>query len=148
MLGQSLLGTHQCRSMLRLSPVIFSKFHSLKEYSLSFTAPSKRFRPLYLYPLQQRPLYQVNDLFPSLFSQTFHRTRGVHSSGRSSEHTPIANRSKQIMIEQRHPKLSLTLRLTCYIQPVNSSDRSNIHMHTSHKYVACLENSGGGDARV
>jgi hypothetical protein len=49
----------QAHIFLRLSPTMSPKFHPLKEYSLSFTAPSKRFRPLYLYPFQQRPLYYI-----------------------------------------------------------------------------------------
>jgi hypothetical protein len=41
---------------VRLSPATSSKFHPLKEYSLSFTAHSKRFFSLYLHHLQQRSL--------------------------------------------------------------------------------------------
>jgi hypothetical protein len=47
------------KDLLRLSPATSPKFHPLKEYSLSFTAHSKRFRPLYLISLQQRPLNLV-----------------------------------------------------------------------------------------
>jgi hypothetical protein len=35
------------------------KFHPLKEYSMSFTAPYKRFYSLYFFRLQQRPLNLV-----------------------------------------------------------------------------------------
>jgi hypothetical protein len=45
--------------VVRLSPAIYSKFHPLKEYSLSFTELSKRFHPLYLFHLQQRSLNSV-----------------------------------------------------------------------------------------
>jgi hypothetical protein len=41
---------------LRLSPATFSKFHLLKEYSLSFTEHSKKNYPLYLLHLQQHLL--------------------------------------------------------------------------------------------
>jgi hypothetical protein len=41
--------------VFRLSPAASPKFHPLKEYSLSFIAHSKRFCPLYLLSLQQRP---------------------------------------------------------------------------------------------
>jgi hypothetical protein len=44
---------------LRLSPATSSKFHPLKEYYLSFTDYFKRFRTLYFYSLQQRPLYLI-----------------------------------------------------------------------------------------
>jgi hypothetical protein len=44
---------------LRLSPATFPKFYPLKEYSLFFTEPSKKFRPLYLRQLQQHPLNSV-----------------------------------------------------------------------------------------
>jgi hypothetical protein len=44
---------------LRLSPATSSKFHPLKEYSLSFTELSKRFYPLNLLHLQQRSLNLV-----------------------------------------------------------------------------------------
>jgi hypothetical protein len=40
---------------LRLSPAASPKFRSLKEYSLSFTEHSKRFCPLNILSLQQRP---------------------------------------------------------------------------------------------
>jgi hypothetical protein len=46
----------ECLGILRLSPATSSKFHPLKEYFLSFTAHSKRFRPLYFLHLQQHPL--------------------------------------------------------------------------------------------
>ena len=45
--------------ILRLSPATSSKFGSLKEYSLSFTALSKKFCSLYLLHLQQRPLNSI-----------------------------------------------------------------------------------------
>jgi hypothetical protein len=38
--------------VVRLSPATFSKFHPLKEYSMSFTVLSKIFHPLYLHHLQ------------------------------------------------------------------------------------------------
>jgi hypothetical protein len=41
---------------LRLSPATSPKFHTLKEYSLSFTSLFKRFCTLYLLHLQQYPL--------------------------------------------------------------------------------------------
>jgi hypothetical protein len=44
------------RSLLRLSPAMSPKFHPLKEYSLVFTALSKRFYTLYLLHLQQYSL--------------------------------------------------------------------------------------------
>jgi hypothetical protein len=44
---------------LRLSPATSPKFHPLKEYSLSFTAHSKFFCPLYLLNLQQCSLNLV-----------------------------------------------------------------------------------------
>jgi hypothetical protein len=43
----------------RLSPAASPKFRPLKEYSLSFTEHSKRFCPLYILRLQQRPLNSV-----------------------------------------------------------------------------------------
>jgi hypothetical protein len=42
-----------------MSPATSPKFYPLKEYSLSFTEPSKKFRSLYLRQLQQRPLNSV-----------------------------------------------------------------------------------------
>jgi hypothetical protein len=59
---------------LRLSPATSSKFHPLKEYSLSFTELSKRFYPLNLLHLQQRSLnlvlyiYSNNKIHKHLFS--------------------------------------------------------------------------------
>jgi hypothetical protein len=61
---------------IRLSTTMSSKFRPLKEYSMSFTTPSKRFRPLHLFHLQHRPLnsilyiYSVNIFhkLPYLFS--------------------------------------------------------------------------------
>jgi hypothetical protein len=44
---------------IRLSPATSPKFHPLKEYSLSFTAHSKRLHPLYILLLQQHPLNLV-----------------------------------------------------------------------------------------
>jgi hypothetical protein len=40
-------------------PTMSSKFRPLKEYFMSFTTPYKRFRPLYLFLLQQRPLNSI-----------------------------------------------------------------------------------------
>jgi hypothetical protein len=54
---------------VRLSPATFSKFRTLKEYSLSFIVFSKRFRPLYFLHLQQRSLnlvlyiYSINRIY-------------------------------------------------------------------------------------
>ena len=45
--------------LLRLSPAASPKFRPLKEYSLSFTEHSKRFCPLYILRLQQRPLNSI-----------------------------------------------------------------------------------------
>jgi hypothetical protein len=45
--------------ILRLSLATSPKFHPLKEYFMSFTTHSKRFRPLYLFRLQQRPLNMI-----------------------------------------------------------------------------------------
>jgi hypothetical protein len=50
---------HVQLDIMRLSPATSPKFYPLKEYSLSFTEPSKKFRPLYLRQLQQRPLNSV-----------------------------------------------------------------------------------------
>jgi hypothetical protein len=55
---------------LRLSPATYSKFHPLKEYSLSFTTHSKRFHPLYLRHLQQRPLNFILYISSFVFSPT------------------------------------------------------------------------------
>jgi hypothetical protein len=44
---------------LRLSPATSPKFDPLKEYSLSFTALSKRLCTLYLLHLQQYPLNSI-----------------------------------------------------------------------------------------
>jgi hypothetical protein len=44
---------------LRLSPATSPKFYPLKEYSLSFTALSKRFCTLYLLHLRQYPLNSI-----------------------------------------------------------------------------------------
>jgi hypothetical protein len=54
----------------RLSPATYSEFHPLKEYSLSFTAHSKRFHPLYLRHLQQRPLNFILYISSFVFSPT------------------------------------------------------------------------------
>jgi hypothetical protein len=54
-----LLFAFELASGLRLSPAASPKFHPLKEYSLSFTEHSKRFCPLYILSLQQRPLNSV-----------------------------------------------------------------------------------------
>jgi hypothetical protein len=48
-----------CPVHLRLSPAASPKFHPLKEYSLSFIEHSKRFCPVYILSLQQRPLNSV-----------------------------------------------------------------------------------------
>jgi hypothetical protein len=54
---------------LTLSAAASSIFHLLKEYSLSFTALSKRFRHLYLHRLQQRSLnFVLYILFSMIFS--------------------------------------------------------------------------------
>jgi hypothetical protein len=56
-------------SSIRPSPATSRKFRHLKEYSLSFTASSKKIRPLYILRLQQRPLksilyiYSVNRIY-------------------------------------------------------------------------------------
>jgi hypothetical protein len=50
----------RCQSQrFRLSPATSPKIHPLKEYSLSFTAHSKRFCPLYFHHLQQCSLNSV-----------------------------------------------------------------------------------------
>jgi hypothetical protein len=46
--------------IVRLSPAASPKFRPLKEYSLPFTEHSKRFCPLYILSLQQRPLNSVS----------------------------------------------------------------------------------------
>jgi hypothetical protein len=60
MLGWAALSTKMLEcwasDAVRLSPATSPKFHPLKEYSLSFTALSKRFCTLYLLHLQQYPL--------------------------------------------------------------------------------------------
>jgi hypothetical protein len=56
--------------ILRLSPATSPKFHPLKEYSLSFTAHSKKFHPLYLLHLQQRSLNFVLYISSSIFFAT------------------------------------------------------------------------------
>jgi hypothetical protein len=64
-------------NIFRLSPVTSSKFRPLKEYSLSFTASSKKIRPLYLIHLQQHPLkpvlyiYSVNRIHILLIKQIY-----------------------------------------------------------------------------
>jgi hypothetical protein len=61
---------------LRLPPATSPKFRPLKEYYLSFTASSKKFRPLYLH-LQQHPLkhvfyiYSVNRIHILLIKQIY-----------------------------------------------------------------------------
>jgi hypothetical protein len=66
------------RHYVRLSPAAFSKFHPLKEYSVSFTVHSKRLFPLYHLVLQQRPLNSIlyrNNITHSYFIRNFSLTR-------------------------------------------------------------------------
>jgi hypothetical protein len=53
------LGCFPMYRTLRLSPTASPKFRPLKKYSLSFTEHSKRFCPLYILRLQQRPLNSI-----------------------------------------------------------------------------------------
>jgi hypothetical protein len=55
----TMMGRYSDMRCLRLSPATSPKFHSLKEYSLSFTELSKRFGSLYFLHLQQRPLKSI-----------------------------------------------------------------------------------------
>jgi hypothetical protein len=57
--NQNLPGLYSQSVGLRLSPARSPKFYPIKEYSLFFTEPSKKFRPLYIRQLQQRPLNSV-----------------------------------------------------------------------------------------
>jgi hypothetical protein len=65
----NLFGTLQPLHLIRLSPATSSKIHPLKEYSLSFTEHFKRFHPLYLHQLQQRPLKFILYISSTLICQ-------------------------------------------------------------------------------